>query len=263
MLCSQAKIVKYGQGMTSAKLLKCRSWQCEICRPDRAKQLVAMAIKGQAKIFITLTVRRGDPETVNERCKELIAAWRKVRSRACKKYGYKSIPFLAVVEAQKSGEPHLHIIARVPWIEQAWLSQQMHQLINSPICWIETVQSRRKLANYVAKYCGKDPHKFGTCKRYWTSADWLAKDTSDDEPVMDRSIRWEQQPGLPEDLIHIWNRLGYKTRWRRPWFQALHPHHPDYREAENEFAEVEGCYGPHDWGPACGALEARREGVRQ
>lgn len=172
MLCTQASIVKHGDNFNAAKVLYCRSWQCEICRPRRARELIAMAIKGKCNKFLTLTVsEKSGPDPV-ARCRALIKAWRILRTRIIKKFSPDGLPFLAVIEAQKNGEPHLHIMLRAPYIPQKWIAEQMDALIGAPICWIEEVQQGKKLANYVAKYCGKDPQRFGTCKRYWQSKDW-------------------------------------------------------------------------------------------
>jgi len=234
MLCSQAIIVKREKTRASAKVLHCNNWTCEICRPRRVRQLIGTAIRGKAKIFVTLTVNPGLPGTAEDRCKLLIMYWRKIVKDACKRYGYKKIPFLAVVEAQKSGEPHLHIIARVPYIAQHWLSNRMKHYLNSPICWVEEIKSRRKLGNYIAKYIGKDPHKFGTCKRYWRSMSFVAR-IKKEKPAW-----YEDQPDFSilentiEQQARTWKWLGYKLIFRRPWTISIRPGDPEYFTTECE-----------------------------
>jgi len=205
LLCSQASLVKHGDGINAAKILYCRSWQCEICRPRRAKELIAQAIRGRAQRFLTITCTDATAPCPNTRAKRLVEFWRqirveiaanmtlpegdrwrtpssedwnivgpKIRKAIRDKQTLRSnpVPFLAVVEAQKCGNPHLHIMLRGDYIPQPWLKQRMKEEIGAEICDIRYVAKRRKLANYVAKYCGKDPHRFGTSKRYWQSPDW-------------------------------------------------------------------------------------------
>lgn len=172
MFCQEASLVKYDRSVTVATPLYCRSWGCPECQPTRKRQLVALAASGDPTTFITLTVRPDVIRTQTSRARALVAAWRVVVRRAKKKYSYRSIPYLAVFEATKAGEPHLHILARVRWIDQAWLSRQMRDLVNAPIVDIRRVKGKRMIASYITKYVGKEPGKFGTCKRYWRTKDY-------------------------------------------------------------------------------------------
>lgn len=89
-----------------------------------------------------------------------------------RRYKWRKLPFLAVFEATKLGWPHLHILLRSGFIEQRWLSEQMADLIQSPIVDIRLARSPQQIASYCAKYVGKDTGKFGTSKRYWQSQDY-------------------------------------------------------------------------------------------
>jgi len=235
LLCSQAIIVKREGFRASAKVLHCRSWQCEICRPNRAKELIAQAIKGKGKIFITLTVDPSVPPDPVGRCKLLVDAWRKVRKDAEARYGYKRIPFLAVVEATKQGEPHLHIIARVPWISQSWLSNRMRHYLNSPIVWVTQITSRRKLANYVAKYCGKNPQRFGTVKRYWQSINWLRREKKEKRAWYEEGPQFSIIENDLSRQLRTWKYLGYKILFERKWAISIRPGDPEYEGTECQF----------------------------
>ena len=169
MLCSEASLVNHGFAKIRAVTLRCRSWGCELCQPMRRGQLMKLGRDGAPTTFITLTVSKKSGTDPEARARALVDAWRQVVKRAKKEYGYRSIPYMAVFEATKAGEPHLHILARVKWIDQRWLSRQLDQLIGAPICDIRRVKSAKQAAHYVAKYVGKAPGKFGTCKRYWTT----------------------------------------------------------------------------------------------
>lgn len=172
MLCSERSLVNRGPYAYRAVSLKCRSWGCDLCQPDRKQQLIALAKRGNPTTFITLTSNPATKRTPAERARALAHAWPIIAKRACKKYGYSSIPYLCVFEATKKGEPHLHILCRVKWIGQRWLSQQMKELTGAPIVDIRQVESKNYVAHYIAKYIGKEPHRFSTCKRYWQTRSW-------------------------------------------------------------------------------------------
>jgi len=172
MLCGEASLVNRGLDGVRAVSLRCRSWKCSECRKSRRKQLVALALSGKPTTFITLTVNPAWGSSPYERARALADAWRVVVRLAKTKYKLQALPYLCVFEAQKSGEPHLHILCRVKWISHGWLREQMARLIGAPIVDVQRVRNAKKLAFYVAKYIGKDPHRFHTCKRYWATRDW-------------------------------------------------------------------------------------------
>lgn len=275
MYCGSGTLVKHGPGVNAARVLKCRSWQCEDCRPDRARQLIAMAIKGRAQRFITLTCTNDTAPTAIERCQVLVAAWRKIRSLIAANLSLPlkdrwlttdahdyalvqpalraaardkatmqkhNVEFLAVVEAQKNGNPHLHIMARCPYVPHAWLRSMLIKFARAEICDIQYVGDRRKLANYVAKYCGKDPHRFGTCKRYWQSCKWQLCPKIEklprrfDDPVISRSaISIEEF----ERAEHCYAR---KLFWQGKWLHSAYFLDAEHSDRQ---CEVDGCKHEH------------------
>lgn len=124
---------------------------------------------GQPTTFITLTVNPATNETKDARAQALSNAWKIVVKRARRKWTKAPIEYLAVFEETKKGEPHLHILARAPFIPQQWLSEQMRELISAPIVDIRRVKKTQEAARYVAKYVGKGPKPFASLKRYWSS----------------------------------------------------------------------------------------------
>ena len=172
ILCREWTLVKAFHDHLIAEPLKCKCWSCDYCAPYRRAALRAQALDGKPTKFITLTVNPARGHSPDHRARMLVRAWRLIRLRAIRKYSLKSFPFIAVFEATQAGEPHLHILARVPWISQRWLSAQMAELTDAPIVDIRQIKDAKKAANYVAKYIGKDPHSFNRCKRYWASHDY-------------------------------------------------------------------------------------------
>jgi len=183
-------LVNPGRSAFRAVTLWCRSWSCPDCSLVRARQLVELAQSGKPTKFITLTVNPATGSCPEDRARALVDAWRDVARRVCRKQGIRRFPYLCVFEATKNGEPHLHILARVEYIGQAWLSAQMADLIEAPIVDIRAVKSPRHVAFYVAKYIGKDPHHFGTCKRYWATRDWPVGQPEPEPPDPVWTDRW-------------------------------------------------------------------------
>src|SRR5690606_38272330 len=117
-----------------------------------------------------------------------------------KRYPSRRFEFLAVFERTKAGWPHLHVLARAPWIAQRWLSEQMADLIDAPIVDIRKIQDEGRAAKYVSKYVGKDPHVFAGCKRWWRSHHY-DQDDGWRSPKIEYGTRWEKVDIRPSVMI--------------------------------------------------------------
>lgn len=190
MLCDEYSLVKRHAGGYYAMPLLCKRWTCELCRPKRKRRLVAQVLSGKPDTFITLTVNPAKGAGPTDRATQLARAWRVVVARAKRHYGYKEIPYFVVFEATKQGEPHLHILARCKWIDQKWLSRQMREIMGAPVCDVRRVRSKAQAAHYIAKYVGKAPGKFGTCKRYWQTRSYCKKKYIAPERKIMESGKW-------------------------------------------------------------------------
>lgn len=167
--CSDRIVVHTSGNVKVAATLKCRSWNCPDCSERRQAQLIAEAIGGSPQRFITLTSRRVENKTATEAAQELVTAWRIIRRKITQGTNAKQCEFIAVFEATKLGWPHLHILQRGSYIDQRFISLEMNRLTNSPVVDIRIIKNASQIAGYVAKYIGKNPHKFGKLKRYWKS----------------------------------------------------------------------------------------------
>jgi len=214
MFCQEWALVKSGFPQIKAIPLKCKCWSCDECRPGRVKRLVYEAKLGRPDLFITLTSRyipNGDPAAA---ARDLVTAWRTIRREYLNKNGKDSLPFLAVFEETKRGWPHLHIVARCKWLSQRALSKRMDELIGAPICWVERLKTTRKIANYVAKYIGKNPYRFHGTKRYWRSLDYFAPTPEDEVPTDDDPPLWVVwKMSLTRAVMHYTDR-GFHVEWR-------------------------------------------------
>ena len=194
IFCGEFTLVNHGVEQARAITLKCRAWTCDLCQPDRKRQLSALAGAGNPTVFITLTSNPAVGLDPLDRARKMVEAWRVVIRRCKRRHGYQTIPYFCVFEATKAGEPHLHILARISWIDQKWLSAQMADLTGSPVVDVRKIRSARMAAAYVTKYVGKAPQKFGTLKRYWFTRGW------------------EVDPYQPEPDDSIWSNLWTITR---------------------------------------------------
>lgn len=173
-MCSRiGTIVKVFNGKATAIKMSCRSWNCNSCRSDRKRALISEVRQGNPERLITLTVNPNWFDSPEERARRLVAAWRLIRRRFLKLHPNAICEFMAIFEKTQLGEPHIHIVQRGAFISQKWLSIQLEELMGAKIVDIRYVRSAKAVANYVSKYVGKEPHQFGTLKRYWRSKNFL------------------------------------------------------------------------------------------
>ena len=203
--------------------LKCRRWSCPTCGPMRAAALRTQAWKGKPQAFITLTtMRRPDASPVREAARQS-AAWVKLRRLTIIKYGLESLPFFAVRERHKSGWPHLHILIRGPFIDQAWLSNQWKRLTGSPVVHIRQVTNSAKAAAYISKYIGKEPAKFGMLKRYWCSQDWSDAKEFKKRRMAQLGGRWRCEKEPYAAALHRLTCSGFHPVYVRDRMQVFAP----------------------------------------
>lgn len=225
MYCGELTAVKKEHDGLVAVSLPCNAWTCPDCAPKRKARLTAEAIGGRPHTFLTLTTRRRKDADPNVAALEMSRAWRLLRLRIMRKMKLARLPFLAVIEAHKSGWPHLHILLRAPFIPWKWLRAQWLDITGSTGVEIEAIKSKRKVAHYCAKYCSKCVHKFGTAKRYWQSRDYDIRDpyvSPDNEGTEEQwYIRVENIDRLVkqyEELGHLVNYTSNRTA--RIWFSG-------------------------------------------
>lgn len=169
MFCGDTTLIGVSHTDCKTVPLKCRRWTCDECFVQRARELRHKAASGEPSTFLTLTVNPAEFTTPTMAANRLSECWRLLRQQARREKRAEKIEFLAVFEVTKQGWPHLHILCRAPWLDQAWISQCMAHWMNSPIVDIRAVYNRRHASRYIGKYVSKSPFRFAGCKRYWTS----------------------------------------------------------------------------------------------
>lgn len=215
MLCSEFALVKHSFPDITVIPLKCRCWSCDECRPMRKSRLMAEALAGAPRVFITLTSHRREGQDPHRAARGLVWAWRVVRAEYLKKHGKDSLHFLAVFEATKKGWPHLHIVARSGWVDQRWLSRRMGALIGAPNVWVNKIDNASKTAAYISKYIGKNPTRFEGVKRYWRSIKYLTPSTDEASGTSDEVPIWCVECKTWTRVVLEYEDMGYIADYRR------------------------------------------------
>lgn len=205
--CNEHSVVAREGENKRAASLKCRSWKCPQCAPDRQRRLIAQARGGKPNRLLTLTSIRNDKRTAEQAALELVLAWKIIFAEIRKQDGNKDAQFLAIFERTKLGWPHLHILLRSGWIDQKWLSARMCELTGAWHADIRKVKSERGAARYVAKYTAKGPGKFGTLKRSWCTPRWEVDQTNKKRPP----LLWAYQRHTLRSWIEAYEDAGYRV----------------------------------------------------
>jgi len=127
---------------------------------------------GRPNMFITLTVNPAIGEDPAERARIVTKGFRLLVQRIKTKLKVKEFAYMAIFEATKKGEPHLHVLARSRYIPQSWLSDVWRELTGAYIVDVRRTDNSGRAAWYVTKYMAKNPVRFGKTKRYLMSRHW-------------------------------------------------------------------------------------------
>lgn len=217
--CQSQTIVKTFGTHYEVAPLRCRCWHCPDCVGMRLAQLADLCRRGQPTTFLTFTIRAQDDDRQAERAQLIKRAWTNLRRVICRKFKLKSLPFIAIFEQTKRGEPHLHILARMPFVDQKWLSQYWEQATGAFRVDIRKVRSQAGVAKYVSKYVSKAPTMWAGTKRYWRSLDWIVEKALDiAKPIMD-FLSWFRIEVHHSIVIDRYVDMGWKATWTgRKWY---------------------------------------------
>ena len=136
--------------------LNCKCWDCRRCGPRRAARykyaIREIAQERKLTRFLTLTL---DPKKVDsdKPVHYLRECWNMFRVYLRRKFG-EAPQFIAVLEFQKNGMPHLHVITD-RFIEQTWIKSTWEQIGGGMHVDIRSVDLHR-VSNYLSKYPTKE-----------------------------------------------------------------------------------------------------------
>ena len=215
MLCSEASLVNHGMLAIRVVSLWCRCWSCGFCLPMRTARLVSDVADGLPTKLLTLTTRAvpgGDRVAEARRQGEALARLMRLLRKRCKN---QEVAYFAVREATKQGWPHIHVALRCPYVDQPWIKRTWHALTGSAGVDIRAIWKSTNAAEYLAKYIGKDPHRFGTSKRYWHSKNWFDVRPAPEPPSGDWDSKWH----VVREHIAKLAEVAWMRGWR-PDFQG-------------------------------------------
>ena len=118
--------VKGKPGQFGYAALFCKSYRCDRCRKPKLKKvrkrISEVAEEHKLTRMVTLTL---DPKRIPKRDRKrtdryIRECWRKMRVLLAREFGG-SLPFVGVLEFQKNGNAHLHLLVG-RYIAQKWLS---------------------------------------------------------------------------------------------------------------------------------------------
>jgi hypothetical protein len=163
-----------GRNASTIRLIpwRCRLWRCSRCAPTLRRRLRNLARRGHPTTFVTLTVNPHSVDSPEHAHAAMLRAWHALRQAIRRRWPNRRLEYLVVWERTKRGYPHMHILARAPWIPQRWLSARWAEYLNSPIVDIRAVRSDAEAAAYVTKYVAKQPARWGRSHCYSRSRNW-------------------------------------------------------------------------------------------
>jgi len=209
MYCREGVLVNQGFQKARAVTLKCRAWTCPECAPDRRKQLIALIASGKPERLITFTMRPEPGESPVKHARVLVNAFQLLMRELVRTGRCKRLQYAAVMEAHTSGYAHLHVAQRGGFIERNYLVKRWIELTGSWNVDIRYIRNPGDCAAYLAKYMGKDPVRFGTCKRYWTTNGWDLSGWAPHAKESGWSTIWEVRGVSIAWLADMWEGMGW------------------------------------------------------
>lgn len=150
----------------------CKNWDCDRCAPYRKRMLCDALAAGSPTAMLTLSVSSNDGRTIEQRAKWLVRCKQVLTKRIRRQYALERLPHAWVLEPQKSGNPHLHVLLRTRYLPHAWLRANWRDISGGTGCHIEKIDSGVASARYIAKYLNKRPLRLRGTRPYFMSRGW-------------------------------------------------------------------------------------------
>lgn len=184
----------------------CRRWDCKACGPVKKRLLIQRIVKAQPSTMITLTCRRDTTPACA--LAKITKSLRRLTTKLRAEHG--RIEYFRMTEQCIDGYPHFHLLARMPFVEQATLSREWETLTGAPIVDIRKAHGRSY--RYVAKYIAKARTQSQQWSRQRCSV--TRKFWRDDDERYTEWLGWESET---HGIIHTATELS-----RYHGFEKLH-----------------------------------------
>jgi hypothetical protein len=157
--------------------LRCKQWACDECGPKKVRATIAMIRSGMRSgtpRFFTLT-SPGEDDAVTSYDK-FQERWHRFQARLRRRYG--TVEYVAVVERQKRGAAHVHVVYRGEFIPWQWLGRAAAASGFGKI--VDIRKPAKRIERYLAKYLTKElddpkfapPRYFRRVRRSRRWSDW-------------------------------------------------------------------------------------------
>lgn len=178
MLCGEQTLLGEAYGHGIAASLRCKRWSCPDCRPVAQAMLRRLVREVEPTHHLVLTSNPHWLDSADDRARRLAKAWALCRRRLRRRFGAR-FDFVAVFEATKRSEPHIHLaVADRPVSANTLkrlLSKWMGDLTSAPNVTVQHVRDFRGGIAGLARYLAKGPRLFAGGRRFWTSRGWRTR----------------------------------------------------------------------------------------
>ncbi len=154
--------VKGKPGSFGYSSLFCKSYRCNRCRKPKLKKVrariaeIAQEHKLNKMATLTIDPKRIPPGEQTHTDRYIRERWRRMRVLLAREFKG-SLPFVGVLEFQKNGNAHLHVLL-AQYIEQEWLSKAWQSIGGGKVVDIRFVDVHRVSA-YLSVYLVGDKVK--------------------------------------------------------------------------------------------------------
>lgn len=229
-LCTDAAFVNANRHEGEVSLLRCKKWDCEVCRPFNRMKVMNAARRGKPNVFMTLTSRKGSFSTPDEAARDMKRGLVLLRRRIKRKWGIEKVPFLVVFERTKQGWPHMHLLMRASYMHWRVLRAMWEDITGSHQVDVRFIKKHTQVLFYVTKYIGKDLAAFEGCKRWWRSHNYNVVEDDPYTPI--KWGPWYEKISIPWGHVVIgieesgadFEKIGkyrYRWRWEKPGQSGL------------------------------------------
>lgn len=187
----------------------CRCWRCDGCARGLRARIKAYAIAGKPDKFLTLTVSPIQYEDEHEAARALRKALVHLMQWIARSKRTDAIHYLAVFEKHKSGWPHLHVLARFPYIKHSTLLRRWRKLIGRGGLNIKRPRTTEGVARYVAKYVSKAGEKFDGVRRWWMTRGYTARIKREPREYPWATSPWRREVASLDTLRRTFARNGW------------------------------------------------------
>lgn len=133
--------------------MRCHRWSCPACAPVRLAQIRSLARRGHPERHIVLTLPADDSRSLSDSLHYIRSRYQVLVQQIRREF--KVFEYMAVLELQKNGTPHLHILQRGTYIPWNWLSSHWRKLTGAWMVHVRKITRTENAINELVKYLAK------------------------------------------------------------------------------------------------------------